>query len=438
MRSIVIQGPAQLAGKVAIQGAKNSAMKHVLIPLMTDAKFVLKNIPRIGSIDNLIEIIKLQGAEVSWVKANTLRISTEKVSRPKIISKELFYTTSGAIFCIPILTNRFGSCSIEIDPQRSDRGGDQIGSRTLDEIIKTLGAFGIETKRKSGGTIEFKKFSDSPSSFNVPVKSFSASVLALLCSITKKGKSIILNPSELAEFSDIVRFLTAAGAKIKASNDSLKVWGSHKLEGISYENMPDPHDFITFLSSALSTNSELTFDAIDYERMKLNCLEKVCHKMNIKIDFYKDSARVMPQLTKLKHADIYAGQYPMFITEWQVLFSPLFTQVSGESKIVETFFADRMQQWNEMKKMGARYKFFKDPRYPEVEGKPRAVKVIGPQNLRGAKVDARDVRTGAALVIAGLIAEGKTEISNIEHIERGYEKLVERLKKLGSDIQIKN
>lgn len=118
----------------------------------------------------------------------------------------------------------------------------------------------------------------------------------------------------------------------------------------------------------------------------------------------------------------------MFITEWQVLISPLLTQIQGRSSVVETFYANRMQHWNEMAKMGAKSNFFRNPEYPEVENQPRAVRIKGPQKLHGATVKAKDVRTGAALIISDLIAKGKTTINNTEHIDRGYVDIVERFK----------
>ena len=434
MREISIERPSKLNGKVKVQGAKNSAMKHIFVPLFTNGEFILENIPRTGSTEKHIEIIKILGAKVDWLDKNTLKINTKNVTKAKIIPKELLYYTSDANKVIPILASRFGSCLVEVDPQRSDRGGDQIGSRSFDEIIPTLKMFGIGTRYLNTRLVEFYLTSSKPFNFIQPNNSFTVSVLGLFSALFKKGESTIVNYTSVHEFDDIVEFLIAAGAKIIKTENHLQVFGPIQIKGITYKNMHDPHDLVTWISAALTTNSELTIEGIEYKKMKLQTLEKTFDKMNIDIDLHKFTTRINPQLTSIKPLKIYAGQYPLFTSEWQVLISPLLTQIQGKSEIIETTFANRMQHWNEMAKMGVKFEFFKDPKYPEIDGKPRAVKVNGPQKLYGAKVDARDVRTGAALVIAGLIAKGKTEIKNIEHIERGYENLVERLKSSGASI----
>jgi len=200
--------------------------------------------------------------------------------------------------------------------------------------------------------------------------------------------------------------------------------------------MNDPHDFITWLFAGLATNSDIVIEGVEYEKMKLDVLEKILAKMNVDVDLHSPSLILKPQLANLKPVNIFSGSYPMFTTEWQVLISPLLTQIKGESRVVETLFANRMQHWIELAKMGASCSFFKDLKYHESEGRPRAVKVTGPQNLQGAEVDARDVRTGAALIIASLIANGKTTINNSEHIDRGYEAVHEKLKKSGVSVYI--
>jgi UDP-N-acetylglucosamine 1-carboxyvinyltransferase len=434
MRKIVIDGPTTLKGKVEIQGAKNSAMKHVVIPLISNGKYKLTNIPRISSIDNLLQIVGLQGVKYLWTEPNSLEFDSSQVTLSTQIPKELFYHTSGGAYPIPILVSRFGKCALETNPERSDYGGDQIGSRTLEMIRQTLRNLGIESKYISN-ILEFSLKSLDALTYKVPNGSFMASVLATFAMLFKKGKSKMVNFSRTVEFKDILDLLIIAGAKIKFDNNDLYIYGPTELKSFNYKNMPDVHDFVTFLSAALSTNSELSIENIDYSKMNLEKLDKKLREMNVKIQFNKYSTTVASQLHLIKSVEILAGQPPIFTTEWQVLLSPLLTQISGTSSVVESFYSDRMEHWLKLGKMGAKYEFFKNPKYPEVDGQPRAVKVFGPQKLHGAKVEAKDVRSGAALVIAGLIAGGKTEITGIENIERGYEDLVVRFEKLGANIK---
>lgn len=430
MSHLTILGPSKLKGKIKIQGAKNSAMKHVFIPLITEDLYTLKNIPKIGSIDNHLELMRLLGSDVNWLSQDTLTIDSRKISKPTLIPKNLMYYTSGASQIIPLITSKFGVCKIEIDSMRHDYGGDQIGSRNFADILTTLKHCGITTTKKDS-LLTFSLTSTAAFKFTVPNSSFTATILATFSALFKKGKSVIAKYTSVPEFADIVNYLIAAGAKIVKTPNLLTIYGPTNIKGISYTNMYDPHDLVTWIVASLSTNSKLTIEGVEYAKMKLDALEKTLMAMNVLIDLRSFTTTIQPQLAKIKPVNISAGQYPMFTTEWQVLFSPLLTQIAGESTVVETFFANRMQHWNELKKMGVHVNFFEIPNHPQENNHPRAVSVTGPQQLSGTKVVALDVRTGAALVVAGLIANGKTYITNIDNIERGYANIVERLTRLG-------
>jgi len=441
MKKIIINGPSKLKGKVKVQGAKNAAMKHVVIPLLTNDVFEIHNVPKIGTTKKLLELIKLQEAKIKWKRGNTITIDTHKITKGRKIPANIFFYTSGGVLTIPILASKYNKCTIEKDPKRSDYGGDQIGSRALDHIIKTLECLGIKYK-ETRKEHTFSRTSDRPFVYKIPVKSFSASVIATFCALFKEGTSKIITPTEEAEFDDILEFLKKAGAEIKSQGNQLIVKGGTKLKGIEYTTMNDRQDFATWVSAALTTNSEIEITNIDYKKMRLEQMNDVLNKMNISLYYSQDSCLVPAQIEKIKPTKIFAGKYPDFQTEWQVLFSPLLTQIKGKSRVVEKIFPNRMQHWRELGELGAKYKFVKSailPEYPHTgpeKRPPNAVEVTGPVSLKGAKVEAQDVRGGAALIIAGLAAQGKTEISNIDHIERGYEDIVGRLRAVGADIAI--
>lgn len=435
MRKIIINGPCKLNGTVQIQGAKNAAIRHLLIPLLTNDKFVFKNIPNIGTSHKMLEIVKLQGGQVKWTSKNTVEVNTKNVKISKTIPADIFFNTSGGIVAIPILASRFGQCKIEKEGERKDYGGDQIGSRKMEAVIKTLKCIGIDFKETKDYLI-FNKVSNKPFFYEIPVYSYAASVMAVFCALFNKGISQITKYTSEVEFFDVLELLKKAGAEIDITKEKIKIHGERNIKGVNYTNMSDRHDFATFLSAALSTDSKITLTNLDYEKMKLDALNDVVKQMNIRLKFKNNSCFINSDLSKLKPVKIIAGRYPNFQTEWQVLFSPLLTQVKGKSKVVDTIFTKRMGHWEELKKMGAKFQYFKVKEYPEEGNKPRAVKVFGHINLKGAKVTAKDVRSGAALVIAALTAKGKTEITGIEHIERGYEDIVGRFRKLGADIKL--
>jgi UDP-N-acetylglucosamine 1-carboxyvinyltransferase len=435
MRHIVIEGPCRLSGTVCVQGAKNSAMKHVLSPLLTSGKFLLKNIPNIGSTKKLLDIVQIQGATVTWIDAHTVSVDTADVIQSHPIPADLFYYTSGAIHAIPQLVSRFGNCIIETEAGRTDTGGDQIGSRKLSLIIESFKRCGIGM-RETGEYIEFYLESDTPFDYEVPVQSFSASVNSVLCALFKKGTSTIRKYTGEAEFYDILNFWKQMGADIKITPEALYVTGGKQLNGIEYSNMFDRQDFATWVSIALSTGSEITIGNVDYSAMRLESMEPTLLALGVQADLHSSVCKLNYKPADLNPVQIKAGMYPMFQTEWQVLFSPLFAQLRGTSRISEYVFTNRMRHWEELAKMGATYEFIPDPECPEENGNPRAVTVHGPVKLHAATVTAADLRSGACLVTAGLAAKGTTIITNIEHIERGYEDFVERLVSLGARIKI--
>ena len=429
-------GSAKLAGRVQVQGAKNSAMKHVIIPLLTNGKFILRNIPEISSTKKIAEILRLQGAEVKWPTGNVVEIDTSKVEKPVEIMSDLFYHTSGGILLIPILVNRFGYCEIK-GPRRTDTGGDKIG-RSMVRVNERLKEMGIKHCVKNE-SVYYSLERKSPIKYKVPKKSFGVSVLATFTALMRRGKSEIVGPCSVAEFEDVINILQKMGARIKYMSDRLIVWGGKHLKGVVYENMHDRHDFITFLSAGLCTESEIEIENVDYQSMKLDCLEDFLYQAGIKVQFNKKTNRCFLRKNKLrglKPVKIVAKEYPDFVTEWQVIMSPLLGLISGVSEVVEGYFTNRMRQWEELTKFGAKYRFIKHPDYPEEGGNPRCVRIFGGVRYKGAKVEAKNVRAGAAMLIAGLAGEGKTVIVDEGgNIDRGYENLDGRLRSLGANIK---
>lgn len=441
MKKLIIEGPSKLEGTVKVQGSKNVFLKHIFLPLLTNAVFTFSNVPDIGSIHNLLEIFKIAGISYKWTEKNSLRIDSRKMKAPGIIPQDLFYYTSAAISMIPILTSRFGKCQVEKNRQDESYGGCKIGSRSFKRYIKTLEEFGIGNKEKEN-EYEFFIVSKGPFSYHVPVSSYSATANAIYAALFKKGESKIIDYTREPILEFVLEAMRKAGASIKQSKDMLVVKGMEKLHGIEHKNVSDRHDFMTWIFAALSTNSKLMIENVNYEDMRLEQMEKVINNMNIKLKFDKDICLVKPQIKTIRPQNIKAGRYPDFQTEWQVLLSPLLTQVKGSSKVTELLYPDRMKHWKELRKMGVKVKLERSEKAPllpsdqKEKTTPNVAEITGPQKLHGAKVHANDVRAGAALVIAGLLANGKTEITGIEQIKRGYEDIKKRLKSLGVKIDI--
>jgi UDP-N-acetylglucosamine 1-carboxyvinyltransferase len=409
--------------------------------MLVNDKFTFHNIPNIGSIQNLLQIMKRQGVKYRWFDKNSLEIDSRNVKKIKTLKRDLFYYTSGSVSLIPILASRFGKCIVEKNIEDNNYGGCKIGSRTFQQIIDSSKDLGIDCK-ETEKEYTFSIVSNAPFICNVPVSSYTVTVNAVYAALFRKGESRIVNFTKEPIFEDVLTAIISTGADIEVRNKELIIKGGKKLGRIDYNNVSDRHEFATWVSAGLSTNSNLLINGVDYERMKLKQLEKVIKSMNIDLEFENNCCKIIPQLKKIQPTTIEAGRYPDFQTEWQVVFSPLLTQVGGKSRVVELLYPDRMAHWKEMKKMGIKSKLsqsIKSPLFAPADEKeritPNVVEITGPQSLYGAKVPANDVRAGAALIIAGLLAKGKTEITGIDQIERGYEDIVERLQKLGVDIR---
>ena len=433
MKKLKITGPTKLSGQIKIQGAKNAAMRYAILPLLASDKFTFSNIPDIESIKNLLEIAKLQGAKISW-RADSFDIDTSTVSKSVPVDSETFYYTSGGIYAIPILVSRFGRFILEKQIERNDTGGDKIGTRSLDVVRKTFESLGIASREREN-KIEFYLASKEPFTVTVPNKSVSVTINAVTSALFKNGKSVIRQRSEEVEGEDVIRFLQRAGAKIVVRDDTIEVEPS-EIRGINWEAVSDKNDLVTWVMAAVGTASEISFTNIQPNLMKLEPLLKLLESWQISMGFSAKSCRLDLAKMRLKPVNIIAGQYPLIHTDWQPLISPVLTKVVGESSLVDAVYTNRMRHWEELAKMGARYEYFASSEFPGDGVNPRAVKVQGPVSLYGTQVEAKDVRSGGSLIIAGLMASGKTEISGLEHIERGYENVVGRLRRLHANVKL--
>jgi len=426
----------KLNGTVFLQGAKNSAMKHILASIFLKGKSTIHNIPDITSSTNLLEILKFLGAKYRFLNKNSVSIDTSGIKKPKLIPPEILFHSSAGIFLNTVIPSVFGYFEIN-DGGRTDSGGDQIGRTGVDVTSDFFKQ--INTKcTKHENITKYENLNNEP--FVVDVKnSLGLSLGAVWAGLLRNGISKIINYSFQSESIDNINFLNKAGAKIIINQNEVIVAGGQKLHPVEYTNMYDKHDFVTFLVASLITESELFFKNIEYEKMQLSCIENALEQMKIKIKFNKkdNTCHLLENKIKdLKPLRIIAREFPDFVTEWQVLFSPLLALISGTSEVIEGYHMDRMKHWIELEKMGAKYEFFKDKNYPEKDGNPKAVKIFGVDKLTGAKLIAKDIRCAAMLILAGLKAEGDTTVIDKEdHIKRGYEDFAGRLKKLGANIR---
>lgn len=431
-RTYVIQGNSRLSGKVQIQGSKNSGMKHVISPLLGDKKCVISNVPHIGSIDNLLNIISFLGGNFRWLEKNKIEVDPKGVESKRIPAKLFLYTSAGIHF-VPILISRFGWCEVESDD--GTYGGDRIGGmRTMERIMIVMEKFGVRCRVK-GFVYRFEKIKDFPTKVDLPIKSFADTVNAIYMAVGENISTIVNNAGEQIEIDEISKMLNEMGADIKRiGHDRFEIRKHKDLKGIEHINACDRNDLVTWAVISLITKGRLEIKFHRIKEARLEAFWSFLGKIGTGYKLDKDSLKII-QNKNFKPVDVISFVDPDFSTDWQPLVGPLLTQIEGTSTIEERCYSDRLKYWLELGKMGAKYKFFKPKNCQFKDKNPHAVKIFGAVKLKGANVRALDVRAGAAMIIAGLAAEGQTVVENVEEIERGYEDIVKRLKGVGANIK---
>lgn len=409
----------KLGGEVQVQGSKNSAMKQVIVPFIYTDVTVVKNVPNISSIHNLLELMKLAGVQVKWLNKHSVEIDTTGKLVNRIIPEELFFHTSAGGLLVPLWVNRFGECVIENKSGREDTGGDAIGRKMEFKWYEVAGIGAEKTTDRYRFWLKDKKPFKADAG-----KGFGPSVIMVFAALGEDGVSEIENICPLPEMRDIFIMLKKMGVKIDQKVDKLLINRNNGLRGCEHENMDDRHDLATWVAMALATESELAIKTKDTEKLQLGGLRDFLDKLGVRYVVEKTEVRILKnKLVDLKPVEVVASYETGFASEWQVLFSPVLALIPGESKVVDMQHADRMGHWEEFGKLGAKYKLLSK----------REVKITGGVKLMGAEVVGKDVRATAALIIAGLAANGETVVVDEKNnLERGYERLWERVKLLQS------
>ena len=416
MKKIVIQGNRPLKGEVTISGAKNSAVALIPAAILADSPVVLEGVPDIQDVHSLIEILEIMGVQTHF-EENTLTIDpTEIVSIPmpsgKINSLRASYYFMGA------LLGKFGEAVVGLP------GGCFLGPRPIDLHIKGFESLGAEVSNEHG-VIYLRTDEDGLSGDRIfmDVVSIGATINVMLAAVKAKGKTIIENAAKEPEIIDVATLLNNMGAKIRgAGTDEIRIEGVEELHGCVHSIIPDRIEAGTYLALAAAMGEGVTVHNVIYEHIEsfIAKLEEIGVEMNIS----EDSIEVLPS-KNLKTVDVTTSPYPGFATDLQQPITPLLLKAQGTAEIVDTIYSKRVNHIPELVRMGA------DAR---VEG--NLIVLNGSNKLHGAEVVASDLRAGACLVIAGLMAEGKTTIFNVEYILRGYDHIIEKLTALGATIEM--
>lgn len=415
MKKIMIQGNKPLTGEVTVSGAKNSVVALIPAAILADSPVILEGVPDIKDVHSLIEILEIMGVKTKFAN-NQLEIDpTEIVSIPmptgKINSLRASYYFMGA------LLGKFGEGVVGLP------GGCNLGPRPINLHIKGFESLGTEVTNEHGamylrsgdGLVGTRIFMD--------MISIGATINVMLAAVRAKGRTIIENAAREPEIIDVATLLNNMGAKIRgAGTNEIRIDGVEELHGCRHSIIPDRIEAGTYLALAAAVGNGITVKNVIYEH--LDSFISKLQEMGVKMDVGEDSIFVYPA-KDLKAISLKTYPYPGFATDLQQPLTPLLLKAQGMSEVTDTIYPKRVNHIPELVRMGAK---------ASIEG--NVVLIEGSDTLQGTDVMASDLRAGACLVIAGLMATGTTKISKVDHILRGYDNIIDKLTALGADIKM--
>ncbi len=416
MKKIIVNGPCKLKGEVIISGAKNAAVAILPATLLINGKCHLENVPNISDIRAYYEILESLGAKIDYISDNEVIIDNSNVNSA-IASYELTSKFRASYYLLGALLGKFDKVQISLP------GGCNLGARPIDQHIKAFEKLGATVEVKNGNVYASRTNRLKGNNIFLDVVSVGATINAILAATLADGNTIIENCAKEPHVVDLANFLNSMGANIKgAGTDTIKITGVDTLtQKSSYSIIPDQIEAGTFMVAAAATCGDVVIK---------NCIPKHLEPITSKLIEAGASIEEGNSSIRVKMSDrpkafsIKTMPYPGFPTDMQPQMCVLLAICNGTGIIVESIWESRFQYTDELAKMGA-----------DISAHGSTAIIKGVDKLYNAPVYSHDLRAGAAMVIAGLIAEGKTEVYNIEHILRGYENIVEKFKKLGANIE---
>ena len=415
MDKFIIKGGRRLSGEVTISGAKNAAVAILPAVILSDEPCVIENVPSISDVNISLRILKEMGAEVENIGKDTYRIDPTHIDKC-CVPYETARKMRASYYFLGALLGKFNKARVSMP------GGCPLGDRPIDQHLKAFSALGANYSLTQG-MIDLTADKLSGSQIFFDVVTVGATMNAMLAAVKAEGLTIIENAAKEPHIVDLANFLNSMGANIMgAGTDVIKIRGVEHLHGTTYAVIPDQIEAGTFMIAAAATKGDVLIKNIIPKH--LESITKKLEKIGVSIEQYDDSLRVWVEGPLVK-ANVKTTPHPGFPTDMQAIFMALLTTVDGASAVIETVFENRYMHVPELKKMGA-----------TIKTDDRCALVTGNARLKGSKVQATDLRAGAAMVLAGLVADGRTEVTNIYHIQRGYEHFVEKLQGLGAKIHL--
>lgn len=415
MDKLVINGGTRLKGEVVISGAKNAAVALIPATLLVDGICTISNIPAISDVKISCKILQELGAVLTWNTPNEVTIDTRNITSANA-PIDMTSKFRASYYLIGALLGRCKSATVGLP------GGCNLGARPIDQHIKGFEALGAKVEVAQGKITATAKNLVGTSIY-MDMVSVGATINVMLASVLAKGTTIIENAAKEPHIVDVANFLNTMGADIRgAGTDIIKINGVKKLTGnATYSVVPDQIEAGTFMLAAVATKGDLLIKNCIPEH--LDCLTAKILEMGANVEYNDDSIHVWTNKRPNK-ANIKTQPYPGFPTDLQPQIGVCLALANGTSIIREGIWESRFQYTAELNKMGA-----------QITDQGKSAIFEGVKELYGAPVEATDLRAGAALIIAGIVAKGETSITNLVHIDRGYENIEEKFRGIGANIQ---
>ncbi|MBE6146715.1 MAG: UDP-N-acetylglucosamine 1-carboxyvinyltransferase [Firmicutes bacterium] len=414
MKVLKINGDKPLSGTIRISGAKNASVALIPAAILADSEVTICNVPEITDTDALTEILKYLGSEVK--RASESIVIDPTTIENKEIPEELSSKLRASYYFMAVLLAKFKHVEMYFP------GGCSIGARPIDQTLKGFRALGATIKEENDKyIIDALELVGSHVYLDMP--SVGATINTMLVAVKAKGETIIENAAKEPEIVNVATFLNSMGAKITGAGTSeIRIQGVNSLKGCYTEVIPDRIEAGTYIIAGALTGRRLKVDNIIPEHVEMLILKLKEMKVNLEVG---SDYVIVSKTDNMKPVQIKTQGYPGFATDLQQPITTLLTQCNGNSKLTETIYENRFKNVAFLNKMGA-----------SIEINGNYITINGKTELEGATVEATDLRAGACLVLAGLLAKGTTTITNIGPVLRGYENIVQKLTDVGADIKI--
>ncbi|MDE6030508.1 MAG: UDP-N-acetylglucosamine 1-carboxyvinyltransferase [Oscillospiraceae bacterium] len=413
MEKYIIKGGRPLSGEVVISGAKNAVAAILPAVILSDEPCVIENIPNISDVNITLQIMSEMGAKIRMLNKTTVEIDPAELKNLPVPYEKAKLMRSSTYF-LGTLLGRFNEAHVSMP------GGCNLGDRPIDQHLKCFSALGA-SHEIDGGMVNLHADKLTGSQIFFDKNSVGATINGIMAAVKAEGLTVIENAAKEPTVVDLANCLNSMGADILgAGTDVIKIRGVKRLHGTNYSAIPDQIEAGTFMTIAAATRSELLIKNVIPKHLEPITNKLV--KIGVQVEQYDDAVRVIGG-KEYFGTSIKTQPHPGFPTDMQPQMAAVLTCAKGMSMVTESIFDNRFRYVDELRRMGANV---------SVEG--RVAVIEGVERLKGAPVKATDLRAGAALIVAALGAEGVTEINDIFHIERGYENMEVKLRKLGADI----